>query len=41
MCVPYNNPDLVSTESNAATASFTLVFKLAGIEGIYLFIKNT
>ncbi|KAI8887775.1 hypothetical protein K501DRAFT_174970 [Backusella circina FSU 941] len=31
MCVPYTNPDLVSSDSSAATASFTLVFKLAGI----------
>jgi amino acid permease len=32
MCIPSNDPDLVSDDDSAATASFTIVFKLAGIE---------
>ncbi|KAL0144118.1 gamma-aminobutyrate permease [Mucor lusitanicus] len=32
MCVPYDNPDLQNPDGGPGTASFTLVFKLAGIE---------
>ncbi|KAI7880075.1 hypothetical protein K492DRAFT_147524 [Lichtheimia hyalospora FSU 10163] len=32
LCLPSNNPDLANTDDSAATASFTLVFELAGIE---------
>lgn len=32
MCVPSNDPDLMNDDGSAATASFTIVFKLAGIE---------
>jgi lysine-specific permease len=32
MCIPYDNPDLQNSDGGPATASFTLVFKLAGIE---------
>ncbi|KAI9316205.1 amino acid permease/ SLC12A domain-containing protein, partial [Dichotomocladium elegans] len=32
MCLPSTNPDLLNSGDNAATASFTLVFQLAGIE---------
>ncbi|KAG2190216.1 hypothetical protein INT46_004202 [Mucor plumbeus] len=32
MCVPYDYPDLENSEGGPGTASFTLVFKLAGIE---------
>ncbi|GAA5798640.1 hypothetical protein HPULCUR_004045 [Helicostylum pulchrum] len=31
MCIPYNNPDLENPDGGPGTASFTLVFKLAGI----------
>lgn len=32
MCIPYNNEDLQNPDGGPGTASFTLVFKLAGIE---------
>lgn len=32
MCVPYDYPDLENPDGGPGTASFTLVFKLAGIE---------
>ncbi|KAI8349667.1 amino acid permease/ SLC12A domain-containing protein [Blakeslea trispora] len=32
MCLPYNNPDLANADGDPGTASFTLVFGLAGIE---------
>jgi amino acid permease len=32
MCLPYNNPDLANESGDPGTASFTLVFSLAGIE---------
>ncbi|KAI8374182.1 amino acid permease/ SLC12A domain-containing protein [Radiomyces spectabilis] len=32
LCIPNTDPDLASSADNAAVASFTLVFKLAGIE---------
>lgn len=31
MCIPYDNPDLENPDGGPGTASFTLVFKLAGI----------
>lgn len=31
MCIPYNNEDLENPDGGPGTASFTLVFKLAGI----------
>lgn len=32
MCIPYDNEDLQNSDGGPGTASFTLVFKLAGIE---------
>ncbi|KAG1105780.1 hypothetical protein G6F42_016924 [Rhizopus arrhizus] len=32
MCIPYDNPDLQNPDGGPGTASFTVVFKLAGIE---------
>jgi lysine-specific permease len=32
MCIPYDNTDLQNPDGGPGTASFTLVFKLAGIE---------
>lgn len=32
MCIPYTNEDLENGDGGPGTASFTLVFKLAGIE---------
>lgn len=32
MCLPYNNPDLANEDGDPGTASFTLVFSLAGIQ---------
>ncbi|KAI8328799.1 amino acid permease/ SLC12A domain-containing protein [Choanephora cucurbitarum] len=32
MCLPYNNPQLANSDGDPGTASFTLVFSLAGIE---------
>ncbi|RCI06460.1 hypothetical protein CU098_003796 [Rhizopus stolonifer] len=32
MCLPYNNPNLADSNGDPGTASFTLVFSLAGIE---------
>ncbi|OBZ90070.1 Lysine-specific permease [Choanephora cucurbitarum] len=32
MCVPYDNEDLLNSDGGPGTASFTLIFKLAGIE---------
>ncbi|KAI8890794.1 hypothetical protein K501DRAFT_167815 [Backusella circina FSU 941] len=32
MCLPYNNPDLANEDGDPGTASFTLVFELAGIQ---------
>ncbi|KAG1593359.1 hypothetical protein G6F47_009137 [Rhizopus delemar] len=31
MCIPYTNPDLANSDGDPGTASFTLVFSLAGI----------
>jgi lysine-specific permease len=32
MCLPYDNPDLANEDGDPGTASFTLVFELAGIQ---------
>ncbi|KAG1429548.1 hypothetical protein G6F57_023120 [Rhizopus arrhizus] len=32
MCIPYTNPDLANADGDPGTASFTIVFTLAGIE---------
>lgn len=32
MCLPYNNPNLANEDGDPGTASFTLVFSLAGIQ---------